>query len=211
MTEIVLLLAASYILGGIPSGYLIARSVKGIDIREHGSGNPGAANVYRIVGKWAGWGTMLGDSLKGFVPVTLAIHFYPDNYWLAIACGIMAIISHMWSIFLKFRGGKGVATSLGVFAALLPVPTLIAFVVFVVSVALSGHISVGSIVAGVTLPIVSFAMGKYPLPFLVTVSLVSALIIVRHIPNIKRLIKNQELAFEDGTKRDPKELPAKKN
>lgn len=211
MSEIVLLLLVSYILGGIPSGYLIARSVKGIDIREHGSGNPGAANVYRIVGKWAGWATMLCDALKGYVPVTIAMHFQPDNYWLAMSCGILAIISHMWTIFLKFRGGKGVATSLGVFAALLPVPTLIAFVVFVVSVALSGHISVGSIVAGVTLPIVSFAMNRYPLPFTVTVSLVSLLVIVRHIPNIKRLIKNQELAFEDGTKRNPNDLPAKKD
>ncbi len=211
MTEIVLLLVLSYILGGIPSGYLIARSVKNIDIREHGSGNPGAANVYRIVGKWAGWATMLCDALKGYVPVMIAMHFFPENYWLGIACGVIAIMSHMWTIFLKFRGGKGVATSLGVFAALLPVPTLIAFVVFVLCVALSGHISVGSIVAGVTLPIVSFAMSKYPPEVSITVSLISLLIIVRHIPNIKRLMKNQELAFEDGTKRKPGELPAKKD
>jgi glycerol-3-phosphate acyltransferase PlsY len=91
MTEIITLLALSYILGAIPSGYLIARSIKGIDIREHGSGNPGAANVYRIVGKWAGWATMICDAAKGFIPVTVAIHFYPDNYWLAMSCGIMAI------------------------------------------------------------------------------------------------------------------------
>jgi glycerol-3-phosphate acyltransferase PlsY len=116
----------------------------------------------------------------------------------------------MRSVFLKFKGGNGVATSLGVFAALLPLPTLIAFVVFIAAVALSGHISIGSILAGITLPIVSFAMNKYPIPFSVAVTLVSTLIIVRHIPNIKRLIKKQELAFEDGTKRNPEEMRLKK-
>lgn len=196
------LMVASYLLGGIPAGYLIAKTLKGIDIREHGSGNPGAANVYRVVGKWAGWTTMLLDAAKGFIPVRLAFYFYPGNYWLAIICGSLAIFGHMWTIFLKFKGGKGVSTSLGVFGAMLPFPTLIAFSAFAVAVAASGHISVGSIVAAFVLPVVSFVVkDKYYSPsFSIMVSLVSALIIYKHVPNMKRLLSKKELAFSDGSK-----------
>jgi len=198
-TGSIVLMCASYVLGGIPSGYLIARSVKGIDIRQHGSGNPGAANVYRIVGKWAGWATFLMDSLKGFIPVMLAKHYYPDNIWIPVICGSLAIFGHMWTIFLKFKGGKGVATSAGVFGALLPFPVLLGAVAFVISVALSGHISVGSITAAAVVPVASFAMKEYPPAFSVLVAVVCAIIIYKHIPNIKRLLKNQELAFKDGS------------
>lgn len=196
------LIIFSYLLGSIPSGYIIARTVKGIDIREHGSGNPGAANVYRIVGKWAGWSTLALDAAKGFIPVYLARHFFHENAWLAIICGSVAILGHMWTIFLKFRGGKGVATSAGVFGAMLPFPTLIAFVVFIICVAVSGHISLGSIAAAAVIPIVSFMMKEYPPAFSVMVSIVSLLIIYKHIPNIKRLLAKRELAFE--TKKDDK-------
>jgi len=196
------LVVLSYLLGSLPSGYMIARLAKGIDIREHGSGNPGAANVYRIVGSWAGWLTFALDAAKGFVSVWLALHFFPNNSWLAITCGSVAILGHMWTIFLKFKGGKGVATAAGVFGAMLPFPTLIAFVTFIVAVAISGHISVGSIIAAFVLPVASFAMRQYSLEFCVTVSLVAGLIIIRHIPNIRRLLQKKELAFEDGAKKD---------
>ena len=149
-TTVIVLILVSYFLGAIPTGYLIAKKVMGIDIREHGSGNPGAANVYRTVGKWAGVSTFLVDALKGFIPVSAALYLcadYPHKYWVAIACGTIAILGHMWTIYLKFRGGKGVATSAGVFAALLPIPTAIAFGVFVICVALWGRISIGSICA----------------------------------------------------------------
>ena len=144
---IVLLILFSYLIGSIPTGYLIAKQVMHIDIRQHGSGNPGAANVYRIVGKWAGISTFLVDAIKGFVPVLLARHFCPDIYVIAIVCGVVAILGHMWTIYLKFRGGKGVATSAGVFFALAPIPTALAFAVFVILVAIWGRISIGSIFA----------------------------------------------------------------
>ncbi len=199
-TTIILLILFSYFIGSIPTGYLIAKHVMHIDIREHGSGNPGAANVYRIVGKWAGISTFLIDAVKGFVPVCLARHFCPDIYVIAIVCGVVAILGHMWTIYLKLRGGKGVATSAGVFFALAPVPTALAFATFVVLVALWGRISIGSIAACVVLPLASWCM-HYPLPEKIMATAIGALVIYKHIPNIKRLLQQKELKFEDGAKK----------
>lgn len=201
ITTVIILVLFSYLLGSVPTGYLIAKRVMGIDIRQHGSGNPGAANVYRIVGKWAGISTFVIDGLKGFIPVCLARHYCPDNYWVAIVCGVIAILGHMWTIYLKFRGGKGVATSAGVFAALLPLPTAIAFASFVVCVALWGRISIGSICACIVLPICSFFIGHHPLSVNLMVTAVGALVIYKHVPNIKRLLQQKELKFEDGAKK----------
>ncbi len=202
MTINVFLLAVfSYLLGAVPTGYLIARKTMGIDIREHGSGNPGAANVYRTVGKWAGVATFLIDGLKGFIPTCLALHIFSGNYWPAILCGTIAIVGHIWTIYLKFRGGKGVATSAGVFAALLPIPTALAFAAFVACVALWGRISIGSIVACVVLPIASFCIGKHPLAVDIMALAIALLVVYKHIPNIKRLLAKKELAFEDGAKK----------
>ena len=201
ITTVTILVLFSYLLGSVPTGYLIAKHTMGIDIREYGSGNPGAANVYRTVGKWAGIATFLIDGLKGFIPVCLARHYCPESYWVAIACGVIAILGHMWTIYLKFRGGKGVATSAGVFAALLPIPTAIAFASFVVCVALWGRISIGSICACIVLPIASFFIGNHPLSVNLMVTAVALLVIYKHIPNIKRLLAQKELKFEDGAKK----------
>ena len=201
MITITLLILFSYFLGAVPTGYLIAKRVMHIDIREHGSGNPGAANVYRIVGKWAGISTFLVDGLNGFIPVSLAFHFCPTNYGVAIACGVIAILGHMWTIYLKFRGGKGVATSAGVFAALLPIPTAIAFASFVVCVALWGRISIGSICACIVLPLCSYFIGEHPMSVNIMVTAIGALVIYKHVPNIKRLLAQKELKFEDGAKK----------
>ena len=201
MMTVLLLVLFSYFLGSVPTGYLIAKRVMDIDIRQHGSGNPGAANVYRIVGKWAGVSTFLIDACKGFIPVCLARHFCPDNYWVAIACGVIAILGHMWTIYLKFRGGKGVATSAGVFAALLPIPTALAFLSFVLCVWKWGRISIGSICACIVLPIASFFIGDHPMGVNIMVTAISALVIYKHVPNIKRLLEQKELKFEDGAKK----------
>jgi len=204
MGTLILIILLSYLLGAVPSGYIIAKKVRGIDIRKYGSGNPGAANVYRMVGKYAGWLTFLVDSLKGFGAVLLAKHFVPQEPWFAVLCGCIAICAHMWTVFLGFRGGKGVATSAGVFGALLPVPTMIAFGVFFIFVAISGHISVGSVAAAIALPFLSYFVGSYPTEFFVMATAISVLIIYKHIPNMKRLLKKEELMFEDGTKKDHK-------
>lgn len=203
MTTIISLLVLSYFLGAIPSGYLITKKIKGFDIRNYGSGNPGAANVYRIVGKKAGWATFICDALKGAIPVLLAKFLAPDIVWLPIACGFMAICAHMWTVFLKFRGGKGVATSAGVFGALLPMPTLIAFLSFVLVVWKTGRISPGSILACLVLPIAAWLTGA-SLPYIIFCAIVAAIVIYKHIPNIKRMLANKELNFEDGSKKNVK-------
>jgi len=196
-----LLLVVSYLLGSVPSGYIITKKLKGIDIRNYGSGNPGAANVYRTVGKWAGWLTLFFDAVKGYAAIALAMHFYQGNHWLIVGCAILAIFGHMWTIFLDFKGGKGVATSAGIFAAMLPVPTLISFVVFVIFVTLSGHISVGSIAASIIFPILSFILLDNPMPYSIMASFISVVILYKHIPNIKRLMSKKELAFKDGSEK----------
>ncbi len=200
---IIIAFILSYFLGAIPSGYLITKKIKGFDIRNYGSGNPGAANVYRIVGKKAGWATFTCDALKGAVAVMLAKILAPEVAWLPIACGFIAICAHMWTVFLKFRGGKGVATSAGVFGALLPIPTLIAFLSFVIVVWRTGRISPGSILACIVLPIAAWLTGA-SLPYIVFCAIVAAIVIYKHIPNIKRMLENKELNFEDGSKKNVK-------
>ena len=184
--------ALSYLAGGIPSGYLIARQLKGIDIREHGSGNPGAANVYRVVGTGAGIATLVVDALKGFVPVLLADRLYPDRLWVPILCGSLAILGHVWTIFLRFRGGKAVATSGGVFLALAPKPLILSLAVFAAGAGASRHISVGSMTAALAFPIFA-VLFKTPKPVTAMAVAVSALILVRHIPNLRRLLAGGEL------------------
>jgi len=203
MISIIVLLIVSYFLGAIPSGYLITKKIKGFDIRNYGSGNPGAANVYRIVGSKAGWATFICDALKGAVAVTLAKIFAPEITWLPIACGFMSICAHMWTVFLKFRGGKGVATSAGVFGALLPIPTGIAFLSFILVVWRTGRISPGSILACLVLPIAALLTGAST-PYVVFCAIVAAIVIYKHIPNIKRMLANKELNFEDGSKKNVK-------
>ena len=155
--KIAILFVTSYLLGGIPTGYIVGR-LHGMDIRKHGSGNPGTANVYRTLGKVPGLITFAIDFLKGFVPALVAMHYFfipgstdfsKGHWWLPVTAGALAIAGHIWTVFLRFRGGKGVATAAGVFMALLPVPTAGAFVVFAIAVALTGHISVGSMSASV--------------------------------------------------------------
>ncbi|MDR0735052.1 MAG: glycerol-3-phosphate 1-O-acyltransferase PlsY [Elusimicrobiota bacterium] len=198
----IILLAASYLLGAIPSGYIITKKLKGFDIRDHGSGNPGAANVYRVVGKWPGVATFACDALKGAAVVLAAKYLLPRDIYTPMACGFIAICAHMWTIFLKLRGGKGVATSAGVFGALLPAPTALAFLTFGLIVWRTGRISPGSIAAAVVLPATSYFIGANPPPYCVLATVVCALVIYKHIPNIKRMFNKEELKFEDGSKKN---------
>jgi acyl phosphate:glycerol-3-phosphate acyltransferase len=197
-----LLAAFSYVAGGIPTGYLIAKQLRGIDIREHGSGNPGAANVYRTVGKGAGIVTLAVDALKGFLPVTLAKYYYPGHYKLLVLCGALAILGHVWTIFLRFKGGKAVATSAGVFLALSPKSALFALIIFGMGVGFTGHISVGSMAAAALFPFIVLAFHS-PLPVTILAFGATTLILIRHIPNLKRLLQREELHYE-GQKQDTK-------
>lgn len=212
--ETALLFIASYILGGIPSGYLIGR-LHGIDIRKHGSGNPGTANVYRTLGKVPGIATFLIDFLKGFGPTWVAAQYFfipgsmdfsKGHWWIPVTAGALAIAGHIWTVFLNFHGGKGVATAAGVFMALLPIPTAGAFVVFGIAVAVTSHISVGSMAASVALPILCFALAKdHQKPFTLLALTVCVLIFYTHIANIRRILKGAELSFKHKKDAGPAE------
>ncbi len=188
------LLLLSYLAGGIPTGYLVVKRMKGYDIRTKGSGNPGTANVYRNAGAKAGAITLLVDALKGYLPVCLALYVAPESSALHVMVGAAAIIGHNWTPFLGFVGGKGVATSAGVFLALLPLPMLLTIAAFAVIVRLSGHISLGSMGAATVLPLVATVLDKEPL-YTAAASAAGALILYKHIPNIRRLLKNKELGI----------------
>lgn len=186
--------ALGYLAGSIPTGYLVVKKLKGYDIRTVGSGNPGTANVYRNAGTTAGLITLIVDALKGYAPVCLSLALQPRRPELAIAVGAAAIIGHNWTPLLGFKGGKGVATSAGVFLALLPAPMLATLAAFVVAVRFSGHISVGSMTGAAVLPIAAVAL-RVQTAYSIAAAVSGALIIYKHVPNIRRLMKNKELGI----------------
>jgi glycerol-3-phosphate acyltransferase PlsY len=186
----VLLIAVGYGMGSIPTGLLIARWQKGVDIRQYGSGNTGMTNVLRAVGKGAAALTLVGDLLKGLIPILLA-RAWLTSPW-AIGCvALAAIIGHMYPLFADFHGGKGVATTLGAFMPLLPGPLLIAFVVFAACVALRRQVSLGSLAAAAILPIAALLWGS-PTAYVLYALVAAALIWYRHHENIERLLAGTE-------------------
>jgi acyl phosphate:glycerol-3-phosphate acyltransferase len=186
----VLLLAIGYAMGSIPTGVLVARWQKGIDIRHHGSGNIGMTNVLRAVGKGAAAVTLLGDLLKGLIPVMLAL-WWSTSAWTIGLVGLAAIIGHMYPLFAGFHGGKGVATTLGGFIPLLPGPLVIAFVIWGLCLLLRRQVSLGSLTAAVSLPIVALLWGSPP-AYIICALLAAALIWYRHHDNIQRLLGGTE-------------------
>lgn len=191
-----LLVVASYFLGSIPTAYVVGKLVKGIDIRQHGSGNVGASNAFRVIGKKWGSTILFIDILKGFIPSYFFPMFFQDNFKiLGLIFGIAAIAGHNWTIFLKFKGGKGVATTAGVFLGILPKAVLVAALVWVLIVALTNYIAVGSMVAGFSLValIAVFYRDIPEFPFLfITSILLACLVVFMHRSNIDRLRKGTE-------------------
>ncbi|MCF6157710.1 MAG: glycerol-3-phosphate 1-O-acyltransferase PlsY [wastewater metagenome] len=188
----------SYCIGSIPFGFLIAKGVKGIDIRQHGSGNPGATNVGRVVGRPYGIIVFILDMVKGFLPVFLfdrLVSGYGHNL-LLILCGLGAICGHTFPVFLRFKGGKAAATGCGVFLWLAPLSLFISAGVWVLTVALSRYISLGSMLASVSLVVCLITLSKDPFGnglYLTLFSMfISVLLVVRHKTNIKRIINGTE-------------------
>lgn len=188
MTALAIVL--SYVLGSVPTGLWLGLRLRGIDIREHGSKNIGATNTMRVLGKPLGAIALIVDISKGVVPVVL---FARLGHWeyLTLACGAAAVIGHMASIFLRFRGGKGVATGAGAFLALSPIPTLIAAGVFVAVVALTRMASAGSIIAALALCAALFLTDN-PWPLRVIGALVTLLVVWKHRTNLQRILKGTE-------------------
>lgn len=186
----VALLLAAYLLGSVPFGFIIGR-IRGIDVRQHGSGNIGASNVMRLLGIPAGVLVLLLDALKGYFGVALMRMAGFDMPELLLLAGLFAIAGHTWSIFLRFRGGRGVASSLGVVVALAPAVAAVAFVTWLVILLLTRYISLSSVVAGVVLPI-AMILFKQPGVYILGGFVIFILDVYRHVPNFQRLLAGQE-------------------
>ncbi|MBO7721895.1 MAG: glycerol-3-phosphate 1-O-acyltransferase PlsY [Kiritimatiellae bacterium] len=182
--------AAAYLIGSIPFGYLIGR-MRGVDVRTVGSKNIGATNVYRTVGKKWGALAFFCDFLKGFAPTCSSAAFAGPETGLPVAVGLACVIGHTLTVFMKFRGGKGVATAFGMMVALAPAPTLIAFAVFAVTVWLSHYISLGSMLAAATLAALVWVFPAGT-PLRVVAAFIAAFVIFKHKSNIGRLVKGTE-------------------
>jgi acyl phosphate:glycerol-3-phosphate acyltransferase len=189
----ILLIVLGYALGSIPTGLLIARWQKGVDIRQHGSGNIGMTNVWRAVGKGAAALTLVGDLAKGLIPVLLA-RAWLTAPWAIGLVALAAIVGHMYPLFAGFHGGKGVATTLGAFIPLLPGPLLLACVVWAACVALRRQVSLGSLAAAASLPILALLWGS-PAAYVLYALVAAALIGYRHGDNIQRLLVGTEPAI----------------
>ena len=191
-----LCLLASYFVGAIPTGYLAGRLFRGIDLREHGSKNLGATNVYRTLGARYAIPVGLFDIAKGAVPVLVFAPQASDSQLFALACGIAAIVGHVFSVFVRFRGGKGVATAAGVMLGLTPLALGVAALVWLVLVALTGYVSLASIVAAAVLPVAVYLLERPDRPEILCLdALVAAAIIWLHRANIRRLLNGTENRF----------------
>ena len=183
----------SYFIGSIPTGVILAKYFGNVDLRNVGSGNIGATNVTRAMGKKFGAITLLGDIIKGVIPTVLAIFLLDSDYWTAVV-GLSAFLGHVYSVFLEFKGGKGVANALGVLLVTSPLETGIGLLVFIAVFAVSRYVSAGSIAAAAVIPIAVYYTMR-PFPFLLLASLIAILVIYRHMENIKRLMSGTEKRF----------------
>jgi glycerol-3-phosphate acyltransferase PlsY len=204
--------AVSYLLGSIPFGYLLVRIFRGEDVRQTGSGNIGATNVARTGSKWLAVATLVLDALKGYAAVAHVFFFashHSDHlptfgthtvYVLAALAGFFAIVGHMYPVWLRFKGGKGVATSVGAFLGIAPSAVLVCLLAFVVIVGITRYISLGSIVGAAVFPFAAWWLNPGTRdPAVMTFVVASALlIIVRHKDNIRRLLGGQENRFGGG-------------
>ncbi|WCL48378.1 glycerol-3-phosphate 1-O-acyltransferase PlsY [Leptospira sp. GIMC2001] len=204
MNVVVLFGIASYILGAIPFGFIIAKFFTNVDIREHGSKNIGATNVGRVIGWKYGFIVLILDVAKGAIPVLFGKFIAADLHdWiplnLSLLLGCLAILGHVYTPFLKFKGGKGVATALGVCLSLVPLTTLAAVGVFFVVYKLSGYVSLGSMIASLSMPIIYYffdslrVVSALSFPLLYVLSAVAFVIIISHRENLVRIYKGQEL------------------
>jgi acyl phosphate:glycerol-3-phosphate acyltransferase len=190
-----LFLVAAYLLGSTPTSYLMGRAVKGIDLREHGSGNLGATNAFRVLGWKVALPVMIIDVAKGWFPtVYFPVWDRASAAEWALAYGAAAIVGHVLSVYMRFRGGKGVATSAGVFLAIAPWAVLIGFVVWGVTVTLTRIVSLSSILAAVVLPLAVFVTNEPAFELALSLGL-SAFIIYAHRANIGRLLRGEEARF----------------
>jgi acyl phosphate:glycerol-3-phosphate acyltransferase len=196
MTAAVVWLLASYFMGAIPTSHLLSRLFAGIDLRQHGSGNLGATNLYRVLGWKYAVPAAVVDIAKGAIPVLLFAPQVSGSQLFALACGVAAILGHVFSLFVGFKGGKGVATAAGVMLGLAPLALAISAVVWAVLVRVTGYVSVGSIAAAAVLPLAVYLLEDSTSPTLLWIAAaIAAGVILLHRRNIQRLLKGTENRF----------------
>ncbi|NTV29184.1 MAG: glycerol-3-phosphate 1-O-acyltransferase PlsY [Candidatus Omnitrophica bacterium] len=195
--NIFLVAVLSYLIGSIPTAYIFGKVLKGIDIRQHGSGNVGATNAFRVLGKKVGVTVLVLDILKGVIPVAVISGFFTPDVNVRIVAALAAVAGHNWTCFLQFKGGKGIATTLGVLIGLtiaLPVIRLavaLCVLSWLLCFIITAYISVSSMLAAILLPVLMVVVGA-PFSMIFLSILFCLFVIFRHRPNMQRLLKGQE-------------------
>jgi glycerol-3-phosphate acyltransferase PlsY len=205
LMHLIILILASYLAGSIPTSIVLGKLLRGIDVREHGSRNPGATNTFRVLGWKIGVLVGLIDIFKGFFAVWFLTRWIPDNGLVShdvrlILAGIAVVCGHVFTVFASFKGGKGVSTAFGVFLGLAPLPSIVAFFIWALLVWLTGYVAVGSIAAAMVLPALVIGSGlrdgTLSLPITLLASLLGLLVVYRHRSNIGRLMRGEENRFK---------------
>jgi glycerol-3-phosphate acyltransferase PlsY len=181
-----------YLLGAVNFSFLYGKLFKGIDIRKHGSGNAGATNTLRVLGKGPGILVLVLDMLKGVAAVRIGLWAAgQEHLWVPVMCGLFSIIGHNWPVYFGFRGGKGVATTIGAMATLAFLPTLIACLVAVLSIIITRYVSLGSLLIALLLPILLWCMHR-PIEIFLASLLLGLFMFIRHRTNIIKLLEGRE-------------------
>lgn len=194
----------TYLLGSVPFGLLAGLFCRGVDIRKYGSGNIGATNVLRAIGRGPAAVVSVLDILKGFLPVFLAKQLMPGSPWLLVGVAMVAILGHTFSVFLKFRGGKGAATSLGVIIGLDYRAAAVTFVVWFLVVAITRYVSLASIAGAIAVPTSMFAF-HLPMSYRIFGLIACACVVAKHRSNIGRLLNGKEARLGDKVSIEGKE------
>lgn len=191
-----LLLLICYLIGAVPTAYLLVKRVKGIDIRTVGSGNVGATNAARVLGKWGFFAVFAVDMLKGFIPIWFMGKFYPE---IVLFAAVAVLLGHTYTVFLNFKGGKGVATAVGIFLALAPTSLAIAAVCFAVVLYVSRIVSLSSITAATVLA-ASVVLTDTTFALKIFTIIIAVFVIYKHRSNISRIMKGEENKIEFNSK-----------
>lgn len=191
MMKFIFFMLLSYLLGSIPFGYLVGKYLRKIDIREYGSGNIGVANIFRVLGLRYAILVLIGDCLKGFLPVYLTRLMITENIPLSLWAGLFAIIGHNWSVFLKFKGGKGIATTYGVILSTYPIIAIISALIWGLLVIILKYAVVGSLISVLSMFFLSFIF-ETAIEFKYFLLIINLFALLRHRSNIIRLIQHRE-------------------
>ncbi len=196
MGLVIVFLVGSYLIGSVPFGLALGKIFCGVDLREHGSGNIGATNAWRVLGWKVGLPVFALDLAKGLVPVIAARLMFEGRPWVIVGCGMAAILGHSFSPFLGFKGGKGVATSMGVALGLSWQAALAGFAVWGVMLALTGFISVASLIGTPVGAYLIWFLNGRSLPYAIFALLATAFVVVKHISNMRRLVIGKEPSLD---------------